>query len=71
MTSKLYCDATTSMIMIRSIETSMILQGMEEGVTSIKAEVVNKVQEDLSEGVNNGIEQVMQQRVAHACSKFR
>ena len=35
---------------------------MEEGVASIKAEVmdgVNKVQADVSESVNNGIEQVM------------
>ena len=39
-----------------------ILQGVEEGVASIKTEVmdgVNKVQADVSESVNNGIEQVM------------
>ena len=38
-----------------------ILQGVEEGVASIKAEVVdgvNKVQADVSESVTNGIEQV-------------
>ena len=44
----------------------LILQGVEEGVTSIKTELVNgvnKVQADMSESVTNGIEQVMQQRL--------
>ena len=38
-----------------------MMQGMEEGVASVKAEVVdgvNKVQADVSETVTNGIEQV-------------
>ena len=38
-----------------------IFQGVEEGVDTIKAEVldgVNKVQADVSESVTNGIEQV-------------
>ena len=41
-----------------------ILQGVEEGVASMKAEVmdgVNEVQANVSESVNNGIEQVMNQ----------
>ena len=41
-----------------------MLQGMEEGVASVKAEVVdgvNKVQADVSETVTNGIEQVREE----------